>query len=99
MPSSTRNRAIVAQQPGGRPLLLHRPPSLFEWLEPRAGSIAFPLWLGQPPLDQFAEEIVARRGVMFVPGAMFGFPGGYFRLGLGRRNLPEVLAVLGDALA
>ena len=94
-----RNRAIVASNLEAARSFFTARSRLFEWLEPHAGSVAFPLWLGQPPLDQFAEEIVARRGVMFVPGAMFAFPGGYFRVGLGRKNLPEVLAVLGDALA
>jgi aspartate/methionine/tyrosine aminotransferase len=94
-----RNRAIVARNLKAARAFFTARPGLFEWLEPQAGSVAFPRWLGQPPLDQLAEEIVAQRGVMFVPGAMFAFPGGYFRVGLGRNNLPEVLAVLGDALA
>jgi aspartate/methionine/tyrosine aminotransferase len=94
-----RNRAIVAHNLEAARSFFTTRPGLFEWLEPRAGSIAFPRWLGQPPLEQLAEEIVARHGVMFVPGAMFAFPGEYFRVGLGRRNLPEVLAVLGSALA
>ena len=94
-----RNRAIVARNLEAARSFFTARPGMFEWLEPRAGSIAFPRWLGQPPLEQLAEEIVARHGVMFVPGAMFAFPGGYFRVGLGRKNLPEVLAVLGDALA
>jgi hypothetical protein len=29
---------------------------------------------------------------MIVPGSIFDYPGAHFRLGLGRRNFPEVLA-------
>ena len=70
--------------------------SLFQWLEPQGGSIAFPRWLGAQSVEQFAEKMVIRRGIMIVPGSMFGFPGSHFRVGLGRKNLPEILAILAD---
>jgi hypothetical protein len=35
---------------------------------------------------------------MVVPGEMFGFLGEHFRVGLGRKNLPEVLEVLREYL-
>jgi aspartate/methionine/tyrosine aminotransferase len=73
-------------------------PDLFAWLEPEGGSIAFPRWLGAAPVEQFAEELIARRGIMLVPGSMFGYPGSHFRLGLGRQNLAEILAILGQDL-
>jgi aspartate/methionine/tyrosine aminotransferase len=73
-------------------------PSFFEWLEPSGGSIAFPRWLGENTVEQFAEDIVTRREVMVVPGSTFGYPGNHFRLGLGRRNLAEILAILADEL-
>jgi aspartate/methionine/tyrosine aminotransferase len=71
-------------------------PASFHWLEPAGGSIAFPRWLGVGTADEFAESCLARRGVMVVPGSMFAFPGEHFRVGLGRRNLPEILATLAE---
>ncbi len=73
-----------------------RRPARFQWIDPLAGSIAFPRWLGEQSVEQFAEDMVTRRGVMVVPGSMFGFSGGHFRLGLGRKNLPEILAILAE---
>jgi aspartate/methionine/tyrosine aminotransferase len=78
--------------------------SLFTWYLPLAGSIAFPLWLGKLPVDELAERLVNERGVMMVPGSMFDYASQlthlsqHFRVGLGRRNLPDVLAQLEDFL-
>ncbi len=73
-------------------------PGQFEWLEPQGGSIAFPRILGSKTVEQFAEELLGRRQVMVVPGAMFGYPGNHFRVGLGRRNFPDILAILAEEL-
>lgn len=70
--------------------------SLFTWFPPQAGSIAFPRWLGQIPIDELAERIVNERGVMIVPASMFDYSDSHFRVGLGRRNLPEALEQLGE---
>ncbi len=93
-----RNRGIVSANLAAARAFFSARPRLFDWLEPDAGSVAFPRWLGEPPLEQLAEQMVERHGVMFVPGGMFAFAGGYFRVGLGRRNLPQVLAALAAAL-
>ena len=63
----------------------------FTWFAPRAGSIAFPEWLGDEPVEQFCQEVLEQQAVMIVPGSLFDFPGKHFRVGLGRRNLPEAL--------
>ncbi len=61
------------------------------WYPPRAGSVAFPRWKGQLPLEEFCQGLVEQEGVMVVPGSMFDFPGGHFRIGLGRTNFAEAL--------
>ena len=63
----------------------------FAWFGPKAGSIAFPKWLGNQPVDGFCQNILDKQGVMIVPGSLFDFPGNHFRVGLGRKNLPEAL--------
>ncbi len=64
---------------------------LFSWFRPKAGSVAFPAWLGEKPVEQFCQEILEKQGVMIVPGSLFDFPGNHFRVGLGRRNFPQAL--------
>jgi aspartate/methionine/tyrosine aminotransferase len=66
------------------------------WISPNAGSIAFPRWLGPGPVEQFCQEVLAEQGVMIVPGSLFDFPDGHFRLGLGRKNFGEALEHLDE---
>jgi aspartate/methionine/tyrosine aminotransferase len=74
------------------------------WIRPHGGSIAFPQWLAAKPVEVFCKEILDQNGVMIVPGSIFDYPaqlndrGQHFRVGLGRRNLPEVLERVRDYL-
>ena len=63
----------------------------FEWIPPRAGSIAFPRWLGRIPVEEFTDALVQAEGVLLLPGTVYDFPGNHFRLGLGRENAPEAM--------
>ncbi len=67
----------------------------FEWIAPRAGSIAFPRLLGDASIEDFADALVRREGVLLLPGSVYGYAGNHFRIGLGRANLPEALDKLG----
>lgn len=66
----------------------------FAWTRPRAGSVAFPRLTGSVSIDDFAAELIEREGVLLLPGSLFGHSGNHFRLGFGRRDLPEALAGL-----
>jgi aspartate/methionine/tyrosine aminotransferase len=63
----------------------------FSWLAPQAGSVAFPRLTTGVPIEVFCQDLLAQKGVMMVPGDLFEYPGGYFRLGLGRKNLQQGL--------
>ncbi len=65
----------------------------FAWFRPLAGSVAFPKWLGDGPVEQFCRDALDESGVMIVPGSLFDYPGDHFRVGLGRRNFGEALAL------
>ena len=43
-------------------------------------------------MDSLAAELVEKRGVLILPGSIFDWPGPHFRIGFGRRNLPDALA-------
>jgi aspartate/methionine/tyrosine aminotransferase len=70
----------------------------FLWIEPQAGSIAFPRWLAATPVEQFCQDVLAQQNVMIVPGSIFDFPGNHFRVGLGRQNFAEALQRVSDYL-
>ena len=63
---------------------------LFDWYQPRAGSIAFPVLL-RGSVDEFCDDLLTRAGVLLVPGTLYGSGFNSFRIGFGRKNLPESL--------
>jgi len=56
--------------------------------------VAFPRLRSQIPIEQFTSELIEAEGVLILPGTVFHHPGNHFRLGLGRKSLPEALARL-----
>lgn len=63
---------------------------LFTWQRPKAGSIAFPRYLGGA-IDPFCEALVQQTGVLLLPGTLFGDRENHFRLGFGRANTPQAI--------
>lgn len=86
-----RSRDIVAGNLALLDPFFERWEGVFDWIRPGAGSTAFPRLLINEPVERFTQELVEREGVLLLPGSCFGYPGNHFRLGLGRRNLPEAL--------
>jgi aspartate/methionine/tyrosine aminotransferase len=64
--------------------------SQFEWIRPKAGSIAFPKLL-KGDIDVFCDELVQEGGVLLLPGTLYDHPGNHFRIGFARKNMPEAL--------
>ena len=62
----------------------------FSWHRPKAGSIAFPM-LNKGSVDAFCADLVEKVGVLLLPGTLYGSGLNAFRIGFGRKNLPEAL--------
>ncbi len=73
--------------------------SLFTWSRPKAGPIAFPRLLDSHKVDEWCQELVAQSGVLLLPGTTYGFRGNNFRIGFGRKNMPECLGRLEEHLS
>lgn len=71
-------------------------PGHFSWSRPKAGTIAFPHWLGKEPVEVMCHALLERFGMMIAPGSLFDYPGNYFRLGLGRRNFAKGIGFFED---
>ena len=71
--------------------------NLFSWVRPRAGSMGFPKLL-KGDAEQFCDSLVRQAGVLLLPGAMYDDTGNHFRLGLGRKNLPQAISRLDEFL-
>lgn len=96
-----RHRAVLAQRNVG--IITHNLKLLdrffaerrdqFSWVRPNSGPIAFPK-LERDDADTFCHELVTRAGVLLLPGSLFDDTGNHFRIGFGRKNMPEALARL-----
>jgi aspartate/methionine/tyrosine aminotransferase len=63
----------------------------FVWRRPKAGPIAFVEIRGNTNIDGMAQDLVERTGILIVPSSLFDYGTRHFRIGLGRKNMPEVL--------
>jgi aspartate/methionine/tyrosine aminotransferase len=77
--------------------LFARYSKLFSWVRPRAGSMAFPRLL-KGNVENFCDELVKKAGVLLLPGSMYDDSRNHFRLGLGRKNLPQAVEKLEEFL-
>jgi aspartate/methionine/tyrosine aminotransferase len=86
-----RSRAIIAANLPLVDALMAEHAEKLDWVRPSAGSIGFPSYRGDEGIDAFNERLVAEQGVLLLPGRVYGYGAGRFRLGFGRRNLPEAV--------
>jgi aspartate/methionine/tyrosine aminotransferase len=94
-----RNLAIVRENTGEAERFFAGHTGRFAWLPPRAGSVAFPRWTGGSTAERLCRGVLDRQGVVLAPGSLFDAAGEHVRIGLGRRDLPEGLALLGEYLS
>jgi aspartate/methionine/tyrosine aminotransferase len=73
--------------------LFARRASLFTWARPKAGSMGFPKLL-KGDIEDFCDDLVKKAGVLLLPGTMYDDSRNHFRLGLGRKNLPQAVEKL-----
>lgn len=71
---------------------------LFAWQPPRAGTVAFPRLLTGEDVGEWCEAAVGQAGVLLMPAGVYddaqSVREGRFRLGFGRKDLPQCLEVL-----
>jgi aspartate/methionine/tyrosine aminotransferase len=95
---ASRNLDIIKNNLTVVDSFMQRHTDLFSWVRPRAGSMAFPRLL-KGDVDSFCDELVHEAGILLLPGTTYGDTTNHFRLGLGRKNLPEAVARLEDFLS
>ena len=88
-----RNLGIIKENLKVVDDLFARHGNLFSWVRPAAGSMGYPRLL-KGDVDDFCQNLVRRAGVLLLPGTMYADSGSHFRMGLGRKNLPQAVAKL-----
>ena len=94
----SRNIGIIKQNLAVIDDLFQRRADLFAWVRPQAGSMAFPRYLGGD-VETFCDALVREAGVLLLPGSVYDDSRDHFRLGLGRKNLPQAIQKLEEFLA
>lgn len=78
--------------------LFSRYSHFFSWHRPKAGSMGFPKLL-QGDVESFCANLVKMAGVLLLPGSMYDETENHFRLGLGRKSLPQAVERLEEYLS
>lgn len=89
-----RNLAIIHENLATLDSFFENYADFFKWVRPVAGTIAFIEYPGDISVEELAEALIAEKGLMILPASVFDYEGNFFRLGFGRRNMPEALTLL-----
>ena len=95
---SQRNLDIIKQNLEIIDDLFARRADLFSWVRPQAGSMGFPRLL-KGNIENFCDDLVRKAGVLLLPGSMYDDSRNHFRLGLGRKNLPQAVERLEEYIS
>jgi len=85
-----RNLGIIKENLAMMEDFFTRHADLFTWIRPQAGSMAFPR-LRKGDIEEFCDRLVKKAGVLLLPGSIYDDSVNHFRLGLGRKNLPQAV--------
>jgi aspartate/methionine/tyrosine aminotransferase len=95
-----RNRALCSENLLILEAFFSAHPGFAGWTSPAGGSIGFP-HLGPGEAREFGSDaeamalrLLADTGVLLLPGAYYHHDASYFRIGYGRKSMPEALARL-----
>lgn len=93
-----RNLGIIQHNLAVMNNFFARHTDLFSWVRPQAGSMGFPKLL-RGDIEDFCDKVVREAGVLLLPGTMYDDTGNHFRVGLGRKNLPQAVERLDEFLS
>jgi aspartate/methionine/tyrosine aminotransferase len=98
-----RNRAIVAANIPRFDAFFTRYPDLFDWAPPAGGCVCFPSYLGDDGVEAMCTDLVEECGILLLPASIYhseltATPTNRFRVGLGRHDPDEALAVWSEWL-
>ncbi len=93
-----RNNQIIADNLALLDRFMDEYSHLFEWVRPQGGCVGFVNYKKDEPVEEFCKKLVHEHGILFMPASVYDHKSNYFRIGFGRKNMPEVLERLKAAL-
>lgn len=71
---------------------------LFEWVRPQGGCVGFVKYKGLGSIESFCDRLVNKQNVLLMPASIYDYQSNHFRIGFGRKNMPECLDQLKEFL-
>ncbi|SDZ12339.1 aminotransferase class I/II-fold pyridoxal phosphate-dependent enzyme [Tindallia californiensis] len=87
-----RNRQIIRENIKQVDKFFDRYPQIFEKKAITCGPVAYHKLLLDMPVKDFCQMAVEKKGVLLLPSEIYDMEDQYFRMGYGRKNVPESLA-------
>lgn len=70
----------------------------FEWVRPQGGCVGFAKYKNKESIDVFCDRLVQQHTVLLLPASIYNHPSNSFRIGFGRKSMPEALSKLKEFL-
>ena len=86
-----RNREILLKNLQILEEFMKRNQKYLSWVKPQGGTMAVLKLLLPISVETFTEDLVRTQGVLIMPGSVFDLPGIFFRIGFGKKNMPDIL--------
>lgn len=86
-----RNRDIMLKNLSILDEFMERNQKYLSWSRPQSGTMAVLKLLLPLSVETFAEELVRTEGILIMPGSVFDLSGNFFRIGFGKKNMPNIL--------
>ena len=87
-----RSRNIIKENLALADEFFARYPYIFKKMPIKAGPVAYHKLLLDMPVAEFCQLAVDKKGVLLLPATIYGMDDQYFRMGYGRKGVPEALA-------
>ncbi len=92
------NLALIGRNLAKLDEFFERRSDMLAWHSPIAGSVALPRLLLDVSAQDFCSGVLEKKGVLLLPSTVFDYDERHFRLGFGREDMPEALALLDEYL-
>lgn len=86
-----RNREIMLKNLQLLDEFMKRNEKRLSWVRPKSGTMALLKLLRPISVETFAEDLVNKEGILVMPGSIFDLSGNFFRIGFGKKDMPDIL--------
>lgn len=87
----SRNNKIVGNNLALLDQFLLHHADQFSWVRPQGGCVGLVNYRADESVDLFCDRLVKQHGILLMPASVYDVASNHFRIGFGRRNMPEVL--------